>query len=168
MAQALGKHPYQGGFRAPVLEAGQVWVSTNNPNFLLGFNALNGAEEDRMALKLPPSVSAPLIRADMAYIPGRGPHLQILNLKSRDKLKLVRQKSSLFRSSGLARATPLSTSQHGLHPKQPNGSGFRPGCSNRSTTLGHYPGRETAGLAPQLVMDKDYTSEAARVSMPLR
>jgi outer membrane protein assembly factor BamB len=62
------------GVSAPALVDETVWVTTNT-GFLVSLDVATGAEGARIPLGTTPSTSAPLVVADVAYVPGRGPRL---------------------------------------------------------------------------------------------
>jgi outer membrane protein assembly factor BamB len=64
---------------APTLGGETVWVTTNT-RFLVGLDLASGAERTRIALGLTPSLAAPLVRDEVAYIPTYGPRLLAIGL----------------------------------------------------------------------------------------
>lgn len=64
---------------APALAGEKVW-GTSNTGLLVALNLTDGAVQVQLGFGLTPSRAAPLVQADVAFIPNRGPRLLALGL----------------------------------------------------------------------------------------
>jgi outer membrane protein assembly factor BamB len=71
--------PGVSGVSAPSLAGDKAWVTTNT-GFMAGLDLATGAEQARIALDVTPSLAAPALAGNVAYVPCRGPHLLAMGL----------------------------------------------------------------------------------------
>jgi outer membrane protein assembly factor BamB len=67
------------GVSTPALAGEVIWLTTNTGDLVL-LEASTGTEQARFSLSTTPSLSAPAVIEDVAYIPCRGPHLLAMGL----------------------------------------------------------------------------------------
>jgi hypothetical protein len=75
------------GVSAPALVNQTAWVTTNT-GFLVSLDVATGAQGARILLGTTPSLSAPLVIGEVAYIPCRGPRLLAVGLDGQRRWEL--------------------------------------------------------------------------------